>query len=327
MSVVAKSNYVDIVAPSRLHFGLLSFGHSVGRQYGGVGVMVKQPSLQIRISPATEFTVAGPLSERVIEFVDRWSQAECGGQLPCCRVEVKQAPRCHIGLGSGTQLAMSLACGLNRLLDRNDISPARLSRSVGRGRRSAIGTYGFIQGGLLAEMGKSEGDELSKLSHRIEMPSAWRFLLIMDRSKVGLSGNDEKKAFSSLPAVPRDLTRMLQQEIDERLVPAAETADFAQFSTSLFRYGHSAGMCFAPQQGGPYQGDQAAAIVAALQAMDVQGVGQSSWGPTLFALLPDSETAESIAAQLAHQFDRTRYEMIITAVSNTGARVEMISQG
>ena len=148
MSVVAKSNYVDIVAPSRLHFGLLSFGHSVGKQYGGVGVMVKQPSLHIRISPATEFTVTGPLSERVIEFVDRWSQAECGGQRPSCRVDVKQAPRCHIGLGSGTQLGMSLACGLNRLLDRNDTSPVQLARSIGRGRRSAIGTYGFIQGGL-----------------------------------------------------------------------------------------------------------------------------------------------------------------------------------
>jgi predicted sugar kinase len=42
-------------------------------------------------------------------------------------------------------------------------------------------------------------------------------------------------------------------------------------------------MLFASVQGGSYNGLEVASTIATLQAMGVQGVGQSSWGPGVFA--------------------------------------------
>jgi predicted sugar kinase len=40
-------------------------------------------------------------------------------------------------------------------------------------------------------------------------------------------------------------------------------------------------------------------LASRLRADGIRGVGQTSWGPTLFALLPDSPAAESLVARLA----------------------------
>ena len=39
---------IEVVAASRLHFGLLSFGDASLRQFGGVGAMVEEPRLHVR---------------------------------------------------------------------------------------------------------------------------------------------------------------------------------------------------------------------------------------------------------------------------------------
>ena len=45
---------IQVVASSRLHFGLLAFGHAGRRQFGGVGVMLQKPP------PAAEATDPKP---------------------------------------------------------------------------------------------------------------------------------------------------------------------------------------------------------------------------------------------------------------------------
>ena len=56
----------------------------------------------------------------------------------------------HAGLGSGTELPLSVAAGLNAFWGL----PARRRRNWaerGPGSRSAVGTYGFVFGGLIVE--------------------------------------------------------------------------------------------------------------------------------------------------------------------------------
>ena len=59
---------------------------------------------------------------------------------------------------------------------------------MGRGERSAIGTHGFARGGLLVEGGKRAAGSVSRLIARLELPDAWRFVLLIDRERRGLSG-------------------------------------------------------------------------------------------------------------------------------------------
>jgi predicted sugar kinase len=68
-----------------------------------------------------------------------------------------------------------------------------------------------------------------------------------------------------------------------------------------------------------------AEVVAYLRGQGVRGVGQSSWGPTVFAVLGDADEAEALARRL-----RTRgpgsAEVVVTTALNRGAAVESLPQ-
>jgi predicted sugar kinase len=57
-----------------------------------------------------------------------------------------------------------------------------------------------------------------------------------------------------------------------------------------------------------------------VRALGVRGVGQSSWGPTVFAICPDPDTAEKVAASLKQRFLNLE-AVTCTAARNTGAEV------
>jgi beta-RFAP synthase len=317
---------ITVRSPSRLHFGLLSFGGDKrqlgdqGRQFGGVGVMVARPGIDLRITPAEAFEAAGPLAERVREFAARWARSETLPDLPACRVEVVAAPPAHVGLGVGTQLGLSVAAGLSALAGRPNRSPLELAASVGRGLRSAVGTYGFAHGGLIVERGKLPREPLAPLDFRADLPDEWRFVLVCPRTDRGLSGAAEQTAFAELPPVPHQLTEQLRQELRLRLLPALVARDFDQFSESLYRFGTAAGECFARRQGGPFNGPLLTELVRRMRATGVSGVGQSSWGPTLFALLPNEARAESFAAQLLAESPEP-LDVLVTPPCNAGAQI------
>ncbi len=206
---IMSNAIVDVVAPSRLHFGLLSFGHSGTRQFGGAGVMVNQPGLRLRISAAERFEAVGSHAERVRAVVERVCRVKELATAPACRIEVLEAPPEHVGLGTGTQLGLSVVAGLHAFARQGAVeplAPAALAALAGRAARSAIGTYGFVHGGLLVDAGKDSEQSLAPLERRVELPNAWRFVLICPRGERGLSGEAERRAFSDLPPVPRSTT-------------------------------------------------------------------------------------------------------------------------
>ena len=320
VSKVMQPNTVRVVAPSRLHFGLLSFGGE-GRQFGGVGVMIERPGLEVRIAAAGRLEASGLLAERAIEAARRWAAFESLSDEPHCRIEVCRAPRQHTGLGVGTQLSLAVAAGLYQCYERAMPSPVELALSVGRGLRSAVGTYGFAEGGLIVERGKLPGELVSPIDCRLEVPSDWRFVLLCSDAAAGLSGGAEQCAFAELPPVPPKVTSQLASELRERMLPALAQGHFADFSESVYQYGRAAGSCFATRQGGPFNGPRLQQLVERVRGMGVRGVGQSSWGPTIFALLPNQRAAEDFAAQFAKQGDGEGIEIVISPPDNQGARV------
>jgi beta-RFAP synthase len=325
----APGRRVEVAAPCRLHFGLLAFGRPTGRQFGGAGVMVDGPAIRLAVTAADRLETACPLADRAREFACRWAHyAGLPGDAAealACRVEVQSAAPEHSGFGVGTQLALSVAAALTAWFDRPPLPPAELAQSVGRGRRSAIGTYGFATGGLIVERGRLPDEPISPLECRLPLPDAWRFVLIQPRANTGLSGVAEQTAFDQLPPVPEEVTAELLDELHLRMLPAVRNADFAQFSDSIYRYGRQAGMCFAAVQGGPYNGPRLARIVDLIRELGVAGVGQSSWGPTLFALLPDERQAREFNARLAAaldaQLDEREVEFSVASPNNCGSRI------
>jgi len=301
-----------------LHFGLFSFGGS-GRTFGGVGVALEEPGLRLRFDPADRLECVGAHSERIPAFVQRWLQFQQQSQNPQCKIEVLSAPPEHVGLGLGTQLGLSVAFGLNEAYRLPEHSPVDLAFSVGRGERSSVGAYAFCLGGFIVERGKLPGETLSPLECQMPIPPGWRFVLIRPQG-IGLSGDKERKAFKSLPPVTSSTRENLIDEVRHRMAPALAAEDFVAFSESVTQFGRTAGMCYAEQQGGPYNGPVLNHLVDLLQQLGVRGVGQSSWGPTLFALAPNDQAAQEIVSQI-QEAAKQPLDCSISAPRNRGAEV------
>ncbi len=306
--------------PARLHFGLFSFGNA-GRQFGGVGVMVQQPLVELELRASPHFVVDGPNEDCVRRGVRRWVKNMSVDEMPACHIAVRTAPRRHVGLGSGTQLALCVAAGLHAWNQLAPPTAEQLVRLTGRGGRSAIGTYGFLQGGLIVETGKLPSDEIAPLQQRLAFPESWRFVLVRVSDAAGLHGNLEHAAFDTLPPVKQETRTALRQEVDRKMLPAIAQTDFRAFSESVYRFGYAAGTCFAPVQGGPYNGALVAAMVREIRSLGVAGVGQSSWGPTLFCVMPNQESAETLAAELRNRHRSEDLDVGITSADNQGVRI------
>ena len=315
---------VHVAAPSRLHFGLWSLG-GAGRQFGGVGVMVERPGLRLEIAEATRFAARGPLADRAAAFARRWAEFQ-RLSLPACEILVREVPPEHVGLGTGTQLALAVAAGLNAWWGLPSQSPLELAISVGRGQRSAVGTYGFAHGGLIVEQGKVAGELVSPLDCRVSLPEDWRFVLVRPVELTGLSGDDEAHAIDALAEIPSPIHAQLVAEAREHLVPAAATADFADYANSLYRYGNLSGQCFAARQGGPYNGPVLRALVERIREVGHAGVGQSSWGPTLFVVTQSQRIAEELTRRLADEDAFGALETLITPPCNSGARIDLANR-
>ena len=305
-------------APSRLHFGLISWGGQ-GRQFGGAGVMIDTPAVVVRGTAADEFKTSGEAAQRVAEFAAHWQAVTHQPMLPPLQIHVETLGVPHSGLGSGTQLALATAVLLQHGSQQTVDSIEQLAALVGRGRRSAVGTYGFAYGGLIVERGKLAHEAISPLDQRLELPRDWRFVLIRPNADLGLHGADEHRAFAALPAVPVETANHLNRLLDDQLLPAAKTGDFTRFSESLYEYGYRSGICFASAQGGAYRGPRLTKLVELVRSLGVSGVGQSSWGPTLFAAVPDDRAAHELVTQLRLLDDDL--SLVIAAPTVAGARL------
>ena len=311
---------VHVRAPCRLHFGMLSFGHTDQPQFGGVGAMIDPPAVEVEIRSAPSLHLRGELAQRVHHFVESVAQHWRLSDLPACEITVRSPPN-HTGLGVGTQLGLAVAAGLRRFLDLLDLPSHELAMSVGRGARSAVGAYGFQHGGLLVDAGKRAGDPLGILAHRLALPEAWRFVLVSPTNRQGLAGESEAGAFERLPPVPPAVTQELWRLTEKEILPAVERADCTAFGEAVYRFGRLAGECFAPVQGGPFADPLIAELVSRIRNFGVSGVGQSSWGPTVFAVVPHDAEAEKLAGSLRENSATTTHEILIAKPNNHGATI------
>jgi beta-RFAP synthase len=301
---------------------MFSFGRFGVRQFGGAGLMVDAPTTKLEISVAEEFSAAGLQCDRVERTAERLVSSGLLTAAPACTVRVLEASPPHVGLGSGTQLALAVARGLLAFAGVPAPAGIELATRLGRARRSAVGSYGFDHGGLIVEAGKHASDSNSPLVARVELPANWRFVLIVPRGTGGLSGAAEERAFDSLPPVPEEVTNQLCREALLELVPAARRGDFDRFSASVYRFGQRAGSCFAAAQHGSFASPDVERLVKAIRARGVEGVAQSSWGPTVAAVVSSDTDAQALEASLSRNEGGRGYDVLITRANHSGATVE-----
>jgi beta-ribofuranosylaminobenzene 5'-phosphate synthase len=288
--------------------------------------MVGSPGFVLRASRADHDEVLGEphWRDRLLNFVDHYRRiVPSERQPPPLHWEIEHALPPHAGLGSGTQLGLAAAKALSVFAGEREVPGPELARRAGRGLRSAVGLYGFSQGGLLIEGGKRSPEEISPLVARAIVPPAWRFVLMRPRDAVGLSGAEERQGFAQLGPMPTTTTDRLCRLALLEIVPSVIEADFEHCAVALDEFGQVVGEYFAPIQGGVYANPQMRALADRLHARGIRGLCQSSWGPTLFVLSPHANAAQSLVNELSSDPENENVELTISEPFNRGATVEV----
>jgi beta-RFAP synthase len=284
---------VFVAAPSRLHFGVLDLRGRLGRCFGGLGAAIPSPSLLIEARPSSRLSAEGPDAERAIEFATRFlAFHRLSGGL---HLVLHHTIPDHAGLGSGTQLGLSVARAIAELRGL-PTDPMELARATARGRRSAIGTWAFALGGFIVEGGRQPGsDRIAPLLARFAIPESWRCVVAVPSGGRGLSGEAEARAFEQLPSPPDREVERVSHLVLMQLLPALVEADLPSFGAALSEIQRVTGAWFAAQQGGVFAPGATARLVADMAGWGAAGVGQSSWGPAAYGLVENDAQAEDLA--------------------------------
>lgn len=329
---------VIVSTPSRLHFGLFSIGNLAERQFGGVGLMIDRPRTKIVATRAERFSVQchdPDLAITIRNAVTRCLDSIADDNkfkhdlnladvesLPVS-IEAHCTPDRHSGFGSGTQIALSTAAAIFKWFELPVPTPVELATILGRGKKSAIGTHGFGRGGFLVDRGKATvgGNEpVAPLDFQTSFPEAWRILTIQLDRPSGLSGTAENTAFEKLAPTPENVRQEMIEIVRNRMIPGVLQMDISLFGKAAFDFGRKSGMMYEAIQDGPYNGSEIQVLVDRIRELGVEAVGQSSWGPCVFAIVGNHKQARNLKQSLTRQYGNTA-KISITRANNRGARI------
>lgn len=294
-----------------MHFGLLP--PSPKGRYGGCGVMAAAPEITVLARPARSWQFSGHLAPAAAQAVERLLACR---MLPSSTsphtIHVEALVPPHAGLGSGTQVSLAVALAIG--IKRDDL--IHLANRLGRGLRSQVGTIGFASGGLVVDWGTDESVT------RLPFPGEWSLWLAVPAAGSPWYGEMERHAFSRLEEPDNRFRQSMLQLLKQDLLVGLEAVDFPRFAAALGEYNRLAGRWFASVQGGLYSTPAIAKAVDLLR--EAAGVaGQSSWGPTVFAVSPEAELVNQ--AEVTSSLARMGYHLLATQARNVGYRLELLS--
>ncbi len=299
----ADARVVTVRAPGRLHLGFLDPGGSLGRRYGSLGLVIDGFETRVELTGSSKHGVSASTAPAQAE-IDRAEshlhalRLQTGLDAPL-HLHLAQVLPAHAGFGSGTQLALAIGRAF-ATWHGLEVPSATLAGWLGRGLRSGVGIGGFDRGGLLVDGGPGADGQPAPVLSRVALPEAWRVVIVLDAQHHGLSGPDEKHAIAALPPMPQAVAADICHQVLMRVLPGAACADFAPFAVGVTRLQQQLGAHFSPAQGGePYTSAAVGRLVRwigeiAGERGEGAAIGQSSWGPTGFAILPSQQQAEAV---------------------------------
>lgn len=317
---------VYVKTPARLHLGLIDLNGDLGRMFGGLGVGINCPNVILEAQQSERFIVAGKKAEVVKALAKRFLEAY--HIQDNVNLFVKKTIPEHVGLGSGTQLALAVAAALAKLFNVK-ASTQELAIVMGRGQRTSVGTAIFEHGGFVVDGGKivKNGSCLSKLSPiilRRLFPEDWRFVVAVPNISKGLAGDDENLAFKQLPQMSTEDVGKICRLIVMKLLPALIERDIKSFGDALTQIQMLVGENFSDVQGGRYFRSTVAEGVEFTRKLGAYGVGQSSWGPAFYGLFLREEAGEVQRNVQAFLEKSVGGSVFIAKANNRGAYIKLL---
>ncbi|HKX44136.1 MAG TPA: beta-ribofuranosylaminobenzene 5'-phosphate synthase family protein [Burkholderiaceae bacterium] len=324
---IDRLDTVTLRAPGRLHLGFLDPSASLGRRFGSIGMVIDGFETEVELSAAfaDRVTADTPEGDAQMERASAYLRTlrARSGRADTLHLRLLRVLPAHEGFGSGTQLALAIARAFAQW-HRMDVSTATLAYWLGRGARSGIGIHGFDLGGLLVDGGPAADGRPAPLLSRLALPDPWRIVVVQDERVRGLAGNDEKGALAVLDAMPAARAAEICHEVLMRVLPGAASGEFDVFALGVSRVQQVLGEYFAPVQHGRAYTSAAVGRLMDWIARSAHraAIGQSSWGPTGFAIVESPAHAQALesAARAAGLIEPGLALRIVTP-RNRGAEI------
>ena len=321
---------VRVAAPGRLHLGFLDPAGTLGRRFGSLGLVIDgfETIVELGAADGDAFSAAPgvPADELERAVVHVQAMRRHTGRHAPLHLHLRQVLPTHAGFGSGTQMALAVGRAF-ALWQGLDIAAPQLAAWLGRGLRSGVGIAGFDQGGLLLDGGPGPQGRSAPLLARLTLPDDWRVIVVLDPLQQGLAGSAEKEALARLAPLPQAVAADLCHQVLMQILPGAADGDFPSFARGLTRMQTLLGAHFAPAQAAGAYASAAVAramhAIAQLAGDGGAGVGQSSWGPTGFAVVPSAPAAQALLAAAQASIDPALAVHVVRA-RNHGARIERL---
>jgi beta-RFAP synthase len=318
---------IKVKTPARLHLGQIDLNGSLHRMFGGMGVAIDQPNVELEVYPDCQLTVKGKNTGQVKRLAQQFFLYF--GLQPGAEIRVKQTIPEHVGLGSGTQLALAVGSALARLY-RLTVEVEELARIMDRGgSRSSIGIGAFKHGGFLVDGGRKifvegpehgQADYIPPITIRHDFPEDWHFVVAIPDRPPGLHGPAEVEAFRRLPPMADEKVGAICRYLIMKMVPALVEKDLDDFGQALTSIQRLVGEHFSPVQKGTISNSLSARVIEFMLANGAKSAGQSSWGPAVYGLV-----RQDFVSQLKDQVEKfleNRGTVFAARVLNHGAELE-----
>ncbi len=323
---------LTIKTPSRLHMGLIDLRGDLGRAFGSIGVGIQYPNIVLTAEESDRLVVEGEQAERFKAFAERFIKAV--NAKVKCKITVEKTIPMHVGLGSGTQSALGVASLISKINNLR-VSVEEAAVLTGRASISSVGIGVFKYGGFIVDAGhkvdqwersKKERKSVAPIVFRHPFPKDWLFVVAVTEESRGLSGEEEKKAFDTLPTPRKEWAVDICRLVHLNLIPALIERDIDTFGKALTKIQILTGKCFEKIQGGIYASRLAEESCRKMLEAGAKAVGQSSWGPTVYALVQGVKEARKVALSLepllGSEFNK---KVFVTAAANRGAKLQRLS--
>lgn len=328
MDDLETSDSFEVSTGCRLHFGLMELMENQPSRFGGLGLMLPEPGWRLRFSVATANRVEADLPE-VVERVQRLLDLQSQQTNRFAAVKVCQSLRMHSGLGAGTQLACAVAVGAAKVSGTlpKSMDLPWLRAASGRGKRSAIGMFGFLFGGLVSDSGRvsqlsdaatsNSKQDCDRVVFSRPLCTNWHVVLLMPDNPLPIFGQTESEMLSVAAAKPNPHRQAMIELAAQAAQLCQQAENFEAFTSCLQEYLELAGRVFAECQGGLYNGRPVTAAVEAARRAGLRAVGQSSWGPTVFGFACNEREALNAADRIRAAHGRQGWSIVVTRAANT----------
>lgn len=313
---------IHIRTPSRLHFGIIDLSGSLGRRYGSAGLAIDGLGYEILAEISNRMTVTGPLEDarRAREIAKKVTKIyNISGKV---KINILRSIPMHVGLGSTTQITLALSTAITRLFGK-EISPVELAERLGRGKNSGVGTYAFVRGGFIVDGGVKEG-KFPPLIFRRDFPEEWRFVIVIPKGVRRMDEKTEEGLFKKITA-PANAARTICHLLIMKMLPSILEHDVVSFGQALTEAQRLVGKTFSHHQGGIFSSRLASEITDRMLKDGAYGVGQSSWGPTVYGLADGESHARELSKSVLEflRDKNIKASFAVVGADNKGAIVEV----